>query len=214
MPKVIRAADSGRLAQIRFDDVTVGAADGVTRARAEAERLVAEASQAAALVRQQAEAEGQRAAEQANERLIEQKVDEQLTLLRSVLTKAAEELQQARHQWQAQWEKQAIGLALSIARRVVRRELRADPDIPVELVREALQLATGAMRIRLLMNPNDVEAVGRQVRKLLDELAPVGAAELIADAAISPGGCRVETEHGAVDQQFAAQLSRIAEELT
>ena len=40
------------------------------------------------------------------------------------------------------------------------------------------------------------------------------AAELAADENISPGGCRVETEHGSIDQQIEAQLARILEELT
>ena len=31
---------------------------------------------------------------------------------------------------------------------------------------------------------------------------------------ITPGGCRVETRYGAIDQQFEAQLARIEEELT
>jgi flagellar assembly protein FliH len=42
-------------------------------------------------------------------------------------------------------------------------------------------------------------------------LAP---AEMIADPEISPGGCRIETLHGAIDQQFESQLARIEEELT
>ena len=32
-------------------------------------------------------------------------------------------------------------------------------------------------------------------------------------SAKNPGGCRIETLHGSIDQQFEAQLARIEEEL-
>ena len=164
-------------------------------------------------IRIQAEAEGRRAAEQAIDQVVEQRLDEQLIPLKTALATVLDDLQSARHEWLAHWEEQAVHLALSIAERVIRRELRADPEIPVELVREALQLAAGSARLRLLMHPTDVAALGGPLQKLLDELAPLDSIALVPDTAISRGGCRVETENGVVDQQFEAQLARIAEEL-
>ena len=38
-------------------------------------------------------------------------------------------------------------------------------------------------------------------------------AEIIAEASVSPGGCRVETRFGTIDQTFEAQLARVEEEL-
>ena len=49
---------------------------------------------------------------------------------------------------------------------------------------------------------------------LVQEMSGLGAVEMIADAGVSRGGCRVETRFGAIDQQFEAQLARIEEELT
>jgi len=48
---------------------------------------------------------------------------------------------------------------------------------------------------------------------LIDEMAALGSAEVTADAQITPGGCRVETRFGSIDQQFESQLKRIEEEL-
>jgi flagellar assembly protein FliH len=42
----------------------------------------------------------------------------------------------------------------------------------------------------------------------------LAGAELSGDPQISPGGCRVETQFGTIDQQFESQLKRIEEELT
>ena len=48
---------------------------------------------------------------------------------------------------------------------------------------------------------------------LVEELSPHIETEIMADAEITPGGCRVETRFGVIDQQFEAQLQRIEEEL-
>jgi len=214
MPKVIRASDHGHAAHFNFDDVAAHAADCVARARVEAASILAEAAHAAAAIRDSAEAEGRRAAEQAVDQLVEQKVAEQLARLRPALAKSYDQLQCARQEWLADWETRAVRLATSIAERIIRRELCAQHDIPLALVREALELAAGCRRMRLLMNPADLSGLAGPVQKLLDEFASVAATELVADASISAGGCRVETEHGSIDQQFEAQLDRIAEELS
>jgi flagellar biosynthesis/type III secretory pathway protein FliH len=53
-----------------------------------------------------------------------------------------------------------------------------------------------------------------QVARLEEEFQVIGPAEIVANETISIGGCRVETVHGTVDQQFEAQLARISSELT
>jgi flagellar assembly protein FliH len=175
--------------------------------------MLATAEQDAATIRAQAESEGRQAAERGIDEVIERRMDERVTQFRPALAKALDDLQFARHEWLAHWEKQAVQLALSIAATVIRHELRADPQIPLELAREALRLAAGSARMRILMNPADVAALAGSMDRLLAEFSSLASIELVADAAISHGGCRVETEHGFIDQQFEAQLARIAEEL-
>ena len=75
-------------------------------------------------------------------------------------------------------------------------------------------LAAGSSHVRIQLNPNDLKAMGDQMRVLIDEIAPLSGAELNADPEITPGGCRVETRFGIIDQQFESQLKRIEEELT
>ena len=40
-----------------------------------------------------------------------------------------------------------------------------------------------------------------------------GEAELVYDETITPGGCQIETQHGAIDARMETQLERIASEL-
>ena len=51
------------------------------------------------------------------------------------------------------------------------------------------------------------------VIKAVRELTSLGKVRIIADGAISAGGCRVDTEFGSLEQQLEQQLARIAEEL-
>jgi flagellar biosynthesis/type III secretory pathway protein FliH len=75
-------------------------------------------------------------------------------------------------------------------------------------------LAVAADGARLLLNPQDAEYLGRQIETIVRELNPVGRVEVVADPRITPGGCRLETTHGSIDQKLETQLKRIEEELT
>ena len=104
-------------------------------------------------------------------------------------------------------------MATSIASRVIRREVERTPEITLTLVREALELAAGSADVQLRLHPRDLSALGPHVTQLAAELARLGKPEIVADASIEPGGCRIDTHHGFIDQQFAAQLARIEQEL-
>ena len=52
-------------------------------------------------------------------------------------------------------------MAAAIARRVIRRELTRQPEIPLALVREALELAAGSAQVRIHLNPADHRGAGQ-----------------------------------------------------
>lgn len=191
----------------------VAAADVNDSLRAEAARIVAGAKHESERLRREAVAEGRREGEQAaREEAARRHVDQWATAMPAV-EQLAEELLQAKQVWLAHWEKAAVGLASAIARRVLRRELTRQPDVAVDLVREALDLAAGSQHVRVMLSPADHRALGSRIAELAERLGRLGTVEVVADAATSPGGCRVETRFGVIDQQFETQLARIEEEL-
>lgn len=197
-----------------FEDVNQRAGNYLDQVRAEAAKIVQKAQVEATAIRQQAEQEGRQAGLAAVEQIAADKLGQQMTTLMPALREVVNEIGRSRVAFLAQWEKSAIHLATSIAARVVRRELKHQPDITVSLVREALELAAGSPEIRILMHPQDHEALAPQVKRLVAEMDGLGSVKTMADPQISRGGCRVETRFGAIDQQFEAQLARIEEELT
>jgi flagellar assembly protein FliH len=157
--------------------------------------------------------EGRQAAIQAVEAAQKTRLEQQLQQSLVAMRTAAEKIEQSRHAWQQHWETHAVQLALAVANRLCRRELSQQPAITLEWVREALELAAGNGAITLRLNPADHALLAGQIDKVRKSLATLGTVEIVADPAITAGGCRAETEFGSLDQQLEAQLARLAEEL-
>ena len=214
--KAGRHTVSGRDAQgvaFNFDDVTVAADARLEQIRRQAAQIIADAKQQADQIRQNAVQEGRQAAEQAVESVVTEKVRQQMQSVLPALESAVEQLAQARHEWIKQWEQNAVHLAAAIAERIVRRELSQRPEITLELVREALELAAGCGSVQLRLNPSDRETLGDAAQDLAAKLAKLAPSDIIADPDLSPGGCLVTTEFGEIDQRIESQLARIEEEL-
>jgi len=213
MSTIIRATQSGHRTPgvaFNFDDIALQADQYLKKVRAEAAQIVAKAQQQADAVRQQARQDGYQAGRQAVEEIVRQQLVTALPALRNVI----QDIQHAKQAWLAHWEAGAVHVAAAIAQRLIRRELARHPEITLTLMREALELAAGSSQVRIHLNPADHQQIGPQAEMLIKELSTLTTAELVADPQITPGGCRVETRFGVIDQQFEAQLQRIEEELT
>ncbi len=211
MATILRAdqADAATAVALNFDDLGAQAERLAADAQAEAARIVAEAQDEADAIRRRAFEAGRREAAAEAER----RLTEQLAPARAALENASAELRDARQAWLAHWESSAVHLAAAMAARVIRGELSRRPQIPLTLIREALELAAGSPGIRLHLNPRDRQSLGDEIHALVASMSAIGGAQIVEDDAVQPGGCRVETRFGSIDQQFDAQLKRIEEEL-
>jgi flagellar assembly protein FliH len=184
------------------------------RVRGEAAKIVSQAKQEAEKIRVQAEQAGRQAAEEAIEKLLDDKVAKQMRTLTPALQTAVAQIVDSQADWQRHWEKSIVQLACAFAKRLVRRELKQQPEIALEWVREALQLAGGAAEITLRLHPHDLITLQTQVEQLAAVFSPAAPARIVGDETISLGGCRLETQFGSIDQQLETQLTRISEELS
>jgi flagellar assembly protein FliH len=196
-----------------FDDLSDRANSHLDQVRSQATDIVARAQQEGEAIRRKAEVDGKQAAVRAVERVMEEKVGKQLATLLPAIQRAATELETSRQAWLAHWEQAAVHLATRIAERIIRREIAQHPQITVHLVREALEMSAGSGEVSVRMNPADLSTLGTHLESLRQEIGGKSKATLIPDEAITPGGCRVETRFGTIDQQIEAQLKRIEEEL-
>ena len=108
----------------------------------------------------------------------------------------------------AQIEKSMVGLVEHIARQVIQRELVLDSSHLESVMREALKLLPlGVGNVRLYINPQDFEQV-KALRERHEETW-----RIVEDAALQPGGCRVETEHSRIDATVETRISQIMAKL-
>ena len=214
MATIIRTSKksgSHRGAAFNFDDMAEQAGHYLDEVRQQAEAMLASARQEADQIRTRAEIEGRQNAQQDAHRVVEQRISETLM---PALSKLVIEIQQAKDTWVADWEREVIHLAAAIAEKVIRREIDEHPDITLDLVRESLAMASGSPQIKIRLNSADYDTLGSHVAELVEQVAAVSAAEVVADDSISPGGCRVDSEFGIIDQQIESQIERIKQELT
>jgi flagellar assembly protein FliH len=205
-----------RLSAMALDmsDMSDQAEEYLEAIRAEALKIVEEAQQEALTVRAQAELAGRQAAEAAIERILDEKVARQMKSLIPALAEAVKQIDDSRQEWLQAWETRTVQLACAIAQRIVRRDLKQQPELSAPWIAEALRMCAGSAEITLRLNPADHATLGAQATKLALEFHPAAPAKIVADDSITPGGCRVETEFGSIDQQIETQLERVAEELS
>ena len=95
--------------------------------------------------------------------------------------------------------------AVALARQVVRSELTTRPELVATVASQAIEaVLLSAKHIRVHVNPADLPLVQQGAA---DALAARGA-RLLPDAALSRGGCRVESDLGRIDASIEARWSQ------
>jgi len=125
------------------------------------------------------------------------------------LTETLEELTNLRQQMIHQTERQMVQLALAIARRIVHREVSIDQDLLIAMARVALDRLGESAQVTVRLSPQDFEATAA-VRSAQWTGTQV---TVVADARVGRGGCRVESEFGAMEVGVDAQIQEIARAL-
>jgi flagellar assembly protein FliH len=196
-----------------FEDMNDRASEYLETVRAEAAKIVQQAHQQAEQIRRQAQVAGKQAAEEAAQKVLDQRVAQQMQTVLPALDALITQLTDAKADLLRRWEESAIAVAAAIAQRIIRRELAHQPEITLDLISEALKLAAGAADITVHINQSDYEHLGPQINSLAHSLSRLTPTQIQADPQVTPGGCVVKTKYGQIDQQIEAQLARIQEEL-
>jgi flagellar assembly protein FliH len=112
------------------------------------------------------------------------------------------------------WEENALQIAGAIAYKMIERDPALKREVPLDLLREALELAMNCAALKIRMNPRDVAALEGPIRAILEETGNLATAEVVPDPKITPGGCVVESSLGVIDERLESRLERIVAELS
>jgi flagellar assembly protein FliH len=144
--------------------------------------------QQAAMLRNNARRDGYAAGLAEGSNQAAQHVEQVATLCQS-MTEAMRGLE-------ASMANQLVQLAIDLARAIVRTEITTQHEIIVAVATEALRALPEAVTTgEILLHPRDLDAIAQHLR----ESDSFGKWRLVADAAITSGGCRVVTRSGDVD---------------
>ena len=99
-----------------------------------------------------------------------------------------EALGRARSSVIEQSEPEIVRLALAVAERVVREQIRVEPATMMRWVRDAIGALSDAASVVIAVAPDVASAIDRDAWK-----TGPGAAELLIDASLPPGGCEVRS---------------------
>ncbi len=107
-------------------------------------------------------------------------------------------------------EEDAVELALAVARKIIGQEIAVDREIVLNVVKRALEKVIDHEKVKIRINPSDLETVKTALFQFLPLVENLENIHFEADAAITDGGCIVETNFGNIDAGIENQLDQIS----
>lgn len=183
-------------------DEDMSADDMLAMAQAEAERIIAQAEEHAAIIEQVA---SDKAIQKAKADLETENAGK-FADLRLQLANTIAEVGSLGPQMAANVEHDLVELAILIAKKVVSREVTIDREIALTLVKVSLAKLHNRSVAEIHLNPEDYPFV----KNHLDKLDFRGKIDLVEDKSISLGGCLIHTETGDIDGRIESQFDEIS----
>lgn len=225
MGLVKAASTPDSLSSFSMRDVEQQASALLVRARQAAERLIAEAQREAVGLKKAAHEQGlaegrreglARGADEGCAAGRKQALEEhkaQLMLAVDALASSAADMDASRGDLESAALEEVVALAVAVARRVTKRQGLIDPAILTENLREAMRLVVNAADVKVAINPAQRATLAAALPVLRLDLPRLGHVELVDDASVEPGGCRVYAGGGQVDATLDEQLDRVVADL-
>jgi len=206
-------------------DVEAAARSILLRARRQAEELIATAQREADELKEAGRAQGlreglqkgttdgMRQGAEAGKREAFEKHQKEFAAAVQALKAAAVEIEARRFDLEADGLREVVLLAAAVARKVTKRQGLIDEQVLADNLSEAMKLAVGAADVRVAIHPSQRATLTEALPQLRAEWPALKHIELVDDATVSPGGCRVFTRGGLVDADLDCQLDRVINDL-
>jgi type III secretion protein L len=110
-------------------------------------------------------------------------------------------------------EQSLVRLAVRVAEKIVGEHLKCDPEAIIGITREGLRSIRSEKNLIIQVNPDHVDTLRQSIDRLHDFLGSGCQVKVVGNAALSRGGCIVESELGVIDAQLETQLKCLEEAL-
>jgi len=193
-PRLQLEAEAKEPSPFCYAEAQLGAASGLTAEQAAEERG------------RRAQAEAFERGREAGQQQLRASVDAALQRTRDQILDSLQAFAKERASYYLRVEGEVVQLGLAIARKILHREAQIDPRLLAGIVRVTLEKLDATTKVELHVPPQETtewrhffacQPDGTIVPQVLD------------DAALSPGECRVVTSLGTTDVGLDAQLKEI-----
>jgi flagellar assembly protein FliH len=183
----------------------------LVEARQEGQRLQAEARVAGMEEgRRQGHTEGLKAGTASGNAAALAEQREKLSLLIQSLAQVLAEIDTQRAHLAAEATADVVRLSLAIARKVSRLHGAATPEPLLANVADAVHRVINAADLRVAVHPTQRDTLQAALPNLGMTIPKLAHAEIVEDAKLSPGGCRIYTAGGLIDADMDQQIDHIA----
>ncbi|MDD3023429.1 MAG: FliH/SctL family protein [Syntrophomonadaceae bacterium] len=108
-------------------------------------------------------------------------------------------------------ESDMVRLAMAVAKRVIGSELATNPNVIINMLREALGFLDQPGNVTVYVNPQDVERIFKVMET--ETFTDIGSNDMqlniYADGRIAAGGCMLESDAGSVDARVETRISNV-----
>lgn len=206
-------------------DIESMARDIVARSRRQAELLLAEAQAEAEKLKAKGfgdglaegnaagAAEGLEQGRKAGEQKALEENRVQLQQAFAAISQAAVALNATRADLESAALQEVVKLSIAIAARITKRQGLIEPQALAANLEEAIKLVVQQSDLRIAIHPAQRQTLDQTLPKLSLKFPSLKHVEIVEDAEIAPGGCRISTRQGIVDADLGVQLDRIVHDL-
>lgn len=136
-----------------------------------------------------------------------------LEALVAALTGAATQLEASRRKLESETVYDVVRLAIAIGRRVTKKLGEVEPEVVRANVAEALKMVVNASGVKVALHPSQLSVLEEDLPVIRAMFPKIQQVELVPDASLSPGGCRLIAGSGIVDADLDVQLDRVVADM-
>lgn len=106
-------------------------------------------------------------------------------------------------------ENHVVELAFHMAKRLAHKEVESDPQVVVQVIKDAIEKAQLDEQITVQVNPTQMEYIEKLRTETAREFEFLKKIKLEPVADITPGGCIIHTNYSEIDARFEERVSKL-----
>ncbi|MEM1166930.1 MAG: FliH/SctL family protein [Planctomycetota bacterium] len=209
---VLDLGDLDREASRLREQAEVRAAEIITEAKAERERLISGADERGyAEGLERGRADGLKKGREAGREEALAAAKEEFAVLAARWEEALEAFSAARQGLLASARRDVVRLGAAIGEKVARRVIASDGEQVARSLEAALSVLLDPSRLVIRVHPDDAALTEEVLPSLTSRFASEPHAEIAEDATLTPGSCVVRTDRGEIDASIETMLGRVVD---